>query len=73
MPAGALAAALAAVVAPHLPRPAKAVAWAVAAVVAVARVYVGAHLPLDVVGGAGIGLTLGAAVHLLLGPPARRG
>ncbi len=44
-------------------------AWsavAVATVVAVARVYTGAHLPLDVVGGAALGIALGAAVNLAL-------
>ena len=32
-----------------------------------ARLYVGAHLPLDVVGGVGLGLAVGGAVRLLLG------
>lgn len=39
--------------------------------VAVARVYVGAHLPLDVVGGAGIGVAVASAMHLATGVPAR--
>jgi membrane-associated phospholipid phosphatase len=34
--------------------------WALAATVGLARIYVGAHLPLDVVGGAALGLTVGA-------------
>jgi membrane-associated phospholipid phosphatase len=33
------------------------------------RMYVGAHLPLDMVGGAALGLAVGAAVRLLLGVP----
>ncbi len=37
-----------------------------AAVVCVARVYVGAHLPLDVIGGAALGIASGALVGLLL-------
>jgi undecaprenyl-diphosphatase len=36
-----------------------------------ARMYVGAHLPLDMVGGAALGLATGAAVRLALGT--RRG
>jgi undecaprenyl-diphosphatase len=39
------------------------------AVVCLARVYVGAHLPLDVVGGIGLGLAVGGAVRLLTGRP----
>jgi glycosyltransferase 2 family protein len=35
------------------------------------RMYVGAHLPLDMVGGAALGLAVGALVRLLLGVPAR--
>jgi undecaprenyl-diphosphatase len=55
----AVAFALAAVLGPSLPRRWQPVAGAVATVVGVARVYAGAHLPLDVIGGAGLGLLLG--------------
>jgi membrane-associated phospholipid phosphatase len=37
--------------------------------VPLARVYVGAHLPLDCVGGAGLGLAIGSAVNLAIGGP----
>jgi undecaprenyl-diphosphatase len=36
---------------------------------AVARVYLGAHNPLDVVGGAGIGVALGALLTMIVGSP----
>jgi membrane-associated phospholipid phosphatase len=36
-------------------------------VVCLTRVYVGAHLPLDVVGGAGLGLAVGGLVRLVFG------
>ncbi|WP_051684336.1 phosphatase PAP2 family protein [Blastococcus sp. URHD0036] len=38
--------------------------------VCLARVYVAAHLPLDVVGGAGLGLMVAGAVRLVVGRPA---
>jgi glycosyltransferase 2 family protein len=38
-----------------------------AAVVAGGRVYAGAHLPLDVVGGIGVGVVAGAAARWVLG------
>ncbi|HEX2048015.1 MAG TPA: phosphatase PAP2 family protein [Acidimicrobiales bacterium] len=63
----AVAVALAVVAFPYLGPRAR---WAVAALavfVCVARVYVGAHLPLDVVGGAALGLVAGAAARLVFG------
>ena len=50
-----------------LDRPARIALWCLAAGVAVARIYVGAHLPLDVIGGAALGIACGAAVRLLIG------
>jgi undecaprenyl-diphosphatase len=62
--------ALAVVAFPYLGRRARWAAASLAAFVCVARVYVGAHLPLDVLGGAGLGLLVGAIVRLALGRPA---
>lgn len=38
----------------------------------VARIYLGAHAPLDVLGGAAAGVLLGAVLNLVVGVPARR-
>jgi membrane-associated phospholipid phosphatase len=54
---------------PYLPRPWRIVAAAVAVFVCLARVYVAAHLPLDIVGGAALGLATAGAVRLALGRP----
>jgi len=63
------AAALVAGSAPYLPRWARNTAWTALVFVALARVYVGAHFPLDVVGGAALGLAIGAGVNLALKGP----
>jgi membrane-associated phospholipid phosphatase len=41
--------------------------WAIVALVSFARIYLGAHAPLDVVGGVALGLVVGGAVNLLVG------
>jgi membrane-associated phospholipid phosphatase len=59
--------ALLAVAWPALGRRGRIVASALVAAVCLARVHVGAHLPLDVVGGAALGLAVAGAVRLVLG------
>jgi membrane-associated phospholipid phosphatase len=59
--------ALAVVATPWLPRWGRWLVWTAVAAVFLARMYVGAHLPLDMMGGAALGLAAGAAVRLLLG------
>jgi membrane-associated phospholipid phosphatase len=59
----AVATALAVIGAPDLGPIGRAGAYSVAGLTAVARVYVGAHLPADVVGGVGMGLALGAITN----------
>ena len=49
-----------------LPRRWAVVAFVLASLNAVARVYLGAHNPLDVVGGAAVGLAIAAALDLVL-------
>jgi undecaprenyl-diphosphatase len=65
----AVSAALATAAGPYLPPAARGVAWAVAGLVGLSRVYVGAHLPIDVLGGTPLGWAVGAAVHLVWGAP----
>jgi undecaprenyl-diphosphatase len=43
--------------------------WLAPLIVGFARVYVGAHFPLDVVGGFALGYTIGALTHLVGGSP----
>jgi undecaprenyl-diphosphatase len=67
----AVAAAIATAAAPYLSRRWRRAIWVLPWTVGFARVYVGAHLPLDIVGGAVVGWMIGASVHLILGAPHR--
>jgi undecaprenyl-diphosphatase len=57
---------------PYLGRGGRIAVVVLALAVGVARVYLGAHNPLDVVAGAGLGLLLGGLLTLLVGVPVRR-
>ena len=65
----AVAAALATAAAPYLSRRPRRALWALAWTVGLARVYVGAHLPLDVLGGLATGWAIGSLVHWVFGVP----
>ena len=56
---------------PYLGRRGRLITVALAAFVCLARVHVAAHLPLDIVGGAALGLAVGGMVRLVLGHPDR--
>ena len=62
-----LVAAVGAVVATDLPAEYVWIPFALAALVAFGRVYVGAHNPLDVTAGLGLGLVVGSALAFPLG------
>jgi membrane-associated phospholipid phosphatase len=68
----AVAAALTMVVTPYLHGRWKLVPAALVIVVAIGRTYVGAHLPLDLVGGAALGASAGAFANLIIGTPEQR-
>lgn len=66
-----LAFALAGLLAPYLGRNGKLVVYSLAALNGVARIYLGAHNPLDIVGGAGLGIAIAGALNLVFGVPAQ--
>jgi PAP2 superfamily len=47
----------------------KVLPWALAAAVCLSRVYLGAHFPLDVAAGAGLGMLIGGVLNLAFGVP----
>jgi len=47
----------------------KALPWALAAAVCLSRVYLGAHFPLDIAAGAGLGVFIGGVLNLAFGVP----
>ena len=70
--------AIAALVAPYFKRWWKVLPWALGAAVCLSRVYLGAHFPLDVIAGAGLGMFIGGVLNLAFGvaasaSPSRRG
>ena len=68
-----IATAVATLLTPILPGRWKLAPWVVVVLNGVARVYVGAHNPLDVIGGAGLGLCIGSALNAVLAAVPARG
>lgn len=64
---------LATVLSPWLGRRTMVVVWALAGLVCLGRMYVGAHLPLDVVGGAALGWSLGSLLNAAFAAGGRDG
>jgi undecaprenyl-diphosphatase len=57
---------------PYLGRWGRVVVWSLAGLNGLARIYLGAHNPLDVVCGAAVGIVLGALLAYAVGIPERR-
>ncbi len=61
--------AITALVVPYFRSGWKVLPWALAAAVCLSRVYLGAHFPLDVIAGAGLGMFIGGMLNLVFGVP----
>jgi membrane-associated phospholipid phosphatase len=64
--------AITALIYPYLKGWWKVLPWALAAAVCLSRAYLGAHFPLDVVAGAGLGVFIGGVLNLVFGVPSIR-
>jgi membrane-associated phospholipid phosphatase len=64
--------AIAALLAPYVKSRWQVLPWALAAAACLSRLYLGAHFPLDVAAGAGLGMCIGGMLNLVFGVPGVR-
>ena len=64
-----LAAGVATILHPYLSRNGRIAVWTLVVIVCFGRVYVGAHFPLDVIGGAVLGVALACVLNYIVGVP----
>ena len=67
----AITAAFAVILTPVLPRRWRALPWALVILNGTARIYVGAHNPLDILGGIGLGIVIGGLLNAFVPPRSR--
>ena len=67
-----VAALIATATTPYLTKRRRYVVWGSVWIVALSRMYVGAHLPLDIIAGMAIGWVMGSLLNLGFGTPAKR-
>ena len=65
----AVATAIATILTPYISKKMRYIVWLFVFLISVGRIYVGVHLPLDIIGGVLLGYIIGLSLRLILGTP----